>query len=216
MEVLQRSYFKFKSKVPDFEHGNIMDNQDYRTLRLLEEIERDNNLSQRGVAKKLNISLGLANSFIKRLAGKGYFKITSVPKNRVRYILTPEGFAEKTRLTYQYIQSSYRYYKEARMKFRMLLQSLTTNGVKNVALYGAGELAEIAYISFKETSLNITGVVDDNKIGHNFFGFKVVGSSSIDNLTFDRIFITDIGIKKDLFKSLMKKGISKEKIVFFE
>ena len=139
----------------------IMDNHDYRTLKLLEEIEKDNNLSQRGVAKKLDISLGLANSFIKRLAGKGYFKIMSIPKNRVRYILTPEGFAEKTRLTYRYIQSSYKYYKDARVKFRILLQALTTNGVKNVVLYGAGELAEIAYISFKETSLNITGVVDD-------------------------------------------------------
>ena len=77
-----------------------MDNQDIRTLKLLEEIENGHVPSQRDLAKTLNVSLGLVNSFIKRLAHKGYFKITTIPKNRVKYILTPKGAAEKARLTY--------------------------------------------------------------------------------------------------------------------
>ena len=72
-----------------------MDQQDIRTLKILEEIEEDQSPSQRAIARKLNISLGLANSFITRLVNKGYFKITNIPANRVKYILTPKGTAEK-------------------------------------------------------------------------------------------------------------------------
>ena len=101
-----------------------MDNQDIRTLKILEEIDNDHSTTQRDLSKKLNISLGLVNSFVKRLAHKGYFKITTIPKNRVKYILTPKGVAEKARLTYQYIQYSFEFYKEAREKLRKLFEDL--------------------------------------------------------------------------------------------
>jgi len=57
-----------------------METQDIRTLKILEEIESGSRLSQRYLAKQLDISLGLANSFLKRLAKKGYFKVKTVPK----------------------------------------------------------------------------------------------------------------------------------------
>ncbi len=47
-----------------------MDHQDLRTLKLLEEIDKDETPSQRDLSRKLNISLGLVNSFIKRLGSK--------------------------------------------------------------------------------------------------------------------------------------------------
>ena len=87
-----------------------MNHHDIHALRILEEIEKDNSQSQRELARKLDISLGLVNSFVKRLAQKGYFKITTIPKNRAKYILTPKGFAEKTRLTYEFIQYSFHFY----------------------------------------------------------------------------------------------------------
>lgn len=72
-----------------------MDHQNFRTLQILEEIENSYGTSQRELAGKLNVSLGLVNSFMKRLAHKGYLKVTTIPKNRVKYILTPKGAAEK-------------------------------------------------------------------------------------------------------------------------
>ena len=74
--------------------------KDIRTLSILEEIDQKKSPCQRYLAKKLNISLGLVNSFLKRLAQKGYFKITTIPKNRLKYILTTKGAVEKARLTY--------------------------------------------------------------------------------------------------------------------
>ena len=74
-----------------------MDPKDIRTLKILEKVDNGMSPSQRDLAGDLNISLGLVNSFIKRLVKKGFVKITTIPKKRIKYILTPRGAAEKTR-----------------------------------------------------------------------------------------------------------------------
>jgi DNA-binding Lrp family transcriptional regulator len=56
-----------------------MDAQDIRTLKILQELDTKSTPSQRYLSEKLNISLGLVNLFVKRLAQKGYFKITTIP-----------------------------------------------------------------------------------------------------------------------------------------
>ncbi|MBT8365400.1 MAG: winged helix-turn-helix transcriptional regulator, partial [Deltaproteobacteria bacterium] len=106
-----------------------MDPKDIRTLKILERVNDRKSTSQRDLAGELNISLGLVNSFIKRLVKKGYLKIATIPKKRIKYILTPRGAAEKTRLTYEYIQHSYSFYKEARQKLRDLFDEMEKQGV---------------------------------------------------------------------------------------
>ena len=83
-----------------------MDSKNLKTLQLLEAIAADKPTSQRELSDVLQISLGLVNSFIKRLVKKGYCKVTTVPKNRVKYMLTPAGAMGNTRLTDEYISSS--------------------------------------------------------------------------------------------------------------
>ncbi len=130
-----------------------MDPKDIRTLKILEKVDNEKTPSQRDLAGELNISLGLVNSFIKRLVKKGFVKLTSIPQKRIKYILTPRGAVEKTRLTYEYIQHSYSFYKEARQKLRDLYTNLEKQGITRIVFYGAGDLAEIAYISLQETSI---------------------------------------------------------------
>ena len=193
-----------------------MDTQDLRTLKILEEIDNDHTPSQRDLSKKLNISLGLVNSFVRRLANKGYFKITTIPKNRVKYILTPKGTAEKTRLTYQYIQYSFGFYRKARNNLKKVFKNLMAQSVKHVVFYGVSELAEIAYISLHETSIKMGGVVDEKKIGKIFFGSAVLSPDMLDSLSFDRIIITSVNEDDTAMKKLLKKGISRNKIVVLE
>ncbi len=190
-----------------------MDYQDLRTLQLLEEIERSSTSSQRDLAKKLNISLGLVNSFIKRLAHKGYFKITTIPKNRVKYILTPKGAAEKTQLTYEYIQYSYRYFKEARQKLKQLFMSLEELGVCRIAFYGTGDFAEIAYISLKDTSLQLVLMIDGYHKGDKFFGQSIVSLEDVTPLDFDRILITAVEQRGQIYNMIVDAGIAEDKIV---
>jgi len=193
-----------------------VDEKDIRTLKILEEIANDNAPSQRDLAVKLNISLGLVNSFIKRLANKGYFKITSVPKNRVKYILTPKGAAEKARLTYEYIQYSYRFYKKVRSKLKTILKDLEKKGVRKVAFYGSGDFAEITFISLQETALKLLSVFDNKRVGGDFLGFEIESESSLNSLDFDRLIITKIGLKEDLINEIVERGVDRKKIVFVD
>jgi DNA-binding MarR family transcriptional regulator len=193
-----------------------MDNNALRTLQLLEEIEQNNAPGQRYLAKKLNVSLGLMNSFIKRLAKKGYFKVTTIPKNRVAYILTPKGMAEKSKLTYAYIHHSYQYYKGARSKLRLLFQELEAAGVRRVVFYGIGQFAEIAYISLQETSIEMAAAFDDHKAGQKFMGHTVNDPSVLKNVSFDRVMITSIESRRIIREKLIELGLESGKLVILD
>ena len=190
-----------------------MDLTDLRTLKILEKVANESTPSQRDLARDLNISLGLVNSFIKRLAKKGYFKIGHLPKNRVRYILTPRGIAEKSRLTYEYIQYSFKFYKDARQKLRDLYAELETQGVRCIVFYGAGDLAEIAYLSLQQSCIELVAVVDDGRVGNNFMQFTVAHPDRIESFWFDRILITSVDSKESIFGKIATMGISPGRVV---
>lgn len=190
-----------------------MDTQDIRTLKLLEEIDKDYTQSQRDLSNKLDISLGLVNSFVKRLANKGYCKITTLPKNRVKYILTPKGAMEKTRLTYQYLQYSFELYRGARRNLQKHFNGLVAQGVKRVVFYGVSEIAEIAYISLQETAIKMVAIVDEKRVGKIFLGNVVKDPLVLGSLSFDRILITSMKKDDSQLEKILKKGIASSKIV---
>jgi DNA-binding MarR family transcriptional regulator len=190
-----------------------MNQQDIRTLKILEEIDNEQNPSQRDIAEKLNISLGLANSFIKRLARKGYFKIKTIPSNRVKYLLTPKGAAEKMQLTYAYVQYSYNFYKNARQKFRVMFDTLESEGIKKIAFYGASDIAEIAFLSLQETSIQLVNIFDEEKNGGLFCGFTIESTERLSDFTYEKLIYTDEKPIGEFFDRLEGKNISKEKIV---
>jgi DNA-binding MarR family transcriptional regulator len=193
-----------------------LNHHDTIALRILEEIEKNNSQSQRELSRKLDISLGLVNSFVKRLAQKGYFKITTIPKNRAKYILTPKGFAEKSRLTYEFIQYSFDFYKRAREKLKGLLSALESDEIEHVVFYGASNLAEIAYVSLKETNLELVGIVDDFKSGERFLGMTISHPSTLTGLEYDKIIVTSISSKDDIYENLVRLHIPKDKISWLE
>ena len=190
-----------------------MDPIDLRTLKILEKVNNDGAPSQRDLARDLNISLGLVNSFIKRLVKKGFFKIGHLPKNRVRYILTPRGVAEKSRLTYEYIHYSFKFYRDARQKLGDLFAELQTQGVRRIVFYGAGDLAEIAYLSLQQSCIELVAVVDDGRVGKRFMQFTVAHPDRIEFLWFDRILITSINSTVSNFEKIATMGIPTSRVV---
>lgn len=192
-----------------------MDYQDIRTLQLLEEIEQNHAPSQRYLADRLNVSLGLVNSFIKRLAKKGYFKVTTIPKNRVKYILTPKGVAEKTQLTYQYINYSYQFYKDARKRLSLIFMDLRNQGVTKILFFGISQFAEIAYISLDQTSIEITGVIETGSACGKFMGIEVSPPSMIKQMEFDRVLVTAEDCTEEILRILKAEKVPDRKIVKF-
>ncbi|MCP4160199.1 MAG: winged helix-turn-helix transcriptional regulator [Deltaproteobacteria bacterium] len=188
-----------------------MDHKEIRTLKILEEIDSNKSVNQRTIAGNLNISLGLVNSFIKRLAKKGFIKVTTIPKNRIIYLLTPMGVTEKTRLTYNYIRLSYQFYKETRSKLFTLFDKISKKDIKKVAFFGNSEIAEIAYISLIETGIEFEGLYDIKEDG-KFMGKLVKPLNKIDNKSFDTVLITDIEMNEYKY-SILLKYVEKNKIL---
>jgi DNA-binding MarR family transcriptional regulator len=129
-------------------------------LGLLAAVERDSALTQRHLARELGIALGLANAYLRRCAKKGLIKIRQAPLNRYAYYLTPRGFAEKSRLTAEYLAISLDFFRRARRDCAVLFEGCAQRGWRRVALMGAGELAEIAVLSAAEAGVTVVAVID--------------------------------------------------------
>src|ERR1700741_5553305 len=83
-------------------------------LGLLSSVESDGARSQRHIAAELGIALGLVNAYLKRCIKKGLVKVSDAPARRYASYLTPQGFAEKSRLTVQYLSDSFSFFRQAR------------------------------------------------------------------------------------------------------
>jgi DNA-binding MarR family transcriptional regulator len=154
-----------------------------RDLEILTAIDEGRPLTQRELAQRLGVALGLANLYLKRLARKGFIKITDFPRKpaarkRLRYLLTPRGLAEKSRLTYEHVAYSLNLYRRARQTLREALSGLPQEGLKRIALYGTGEAAELAYLTLKEFGLEPLGVFT-RQGGGSFLGFQVRSAHEI-------------------------------------
>ena len=82
-------------------------------LGVLSAVEQDSAVTQRGLSSDLGIALGLANAVLKRCVRKGLIKIANAPLNRYAYYLTPQGMAEKGRLTVEYLRVSFDLFRDA-------------------------------------------------------------------------------------------------------
>ena len=171
------------------------------TLGLLDAVEEDSALTQRSVARRLGIALGLTNAYLKRCVRKGLIKITQVPPNRYAYYLTPKGFAEKSRLTAEYLSSSFQFFRRARDQCARLFDDCARRNWRRVALVGISDLAEIATLSAPEYGVTLVGVVDEKEAGERFAGLLVVATLS-ELGEVDAVLVTDLRAPQAAFEAL--------------
>jgi DNA-binding MarR family transcriptional regulator len=189
-----------------------MDLQGQRDLLLLSELDRNGGATQRGLATKLGVALGLTNLCLKRLARKGYIKITTISRHRIRYLLTPQGFAEKSRLTYQYMQYSLSYYRDMRGRLKDMLSSLEGLHGQRVAICGTGELAELTYLALREMNIECIGFVDGNT-RETFLSCPVSLPDRIAGWQLDRVLIADLDRAAAYEEQLLQSGVPRGKLV---
>lgn len=181
---------------------------DLHRLQILTEISREGNLSQRALALRLGMAVGLVNAFIRKLVRKGYVKATTMPPRRMKYLLTPRGAMEKLRLTYEFLSFSYRYFREAHRNASNLFHDLARQGVRRLAFYGAEDIAEVAALSLADSGLELAAVADDEAAGRTWLGRKVISLDDLDGVKFDRIVLTTVRRRQDreLAARLAAKG----------
>jgi DNA-binding MarR family transcriptional regulator len=191
-------------------------------LDLLTSIESDSAVTQRKLAGDLGIALGLANAYLRRCVRKGLVKVSQVPLNRYAYYLTPQGFAEKSRLTAEYLATSFDFFRRARRDCSELLWQCAARGWRRVALYGAGELAEIAALSAGDSGVEIICVVDAGAVGKRCAGLPIVADLSAAQRqdpehAVDAIVVTDTRSPQVSFEQLrtlvLAEGFAPERVV---
>jgi DNA-binding MarR family transcriptional regulator len=194
-----------------------MDRHDARNLEILTAIDEGRPLSQRALAERLGIALGLVNLYLRRLSRKGYVKITefgSKPsaRKRLRYLLTPKGMAEKSRLTYEHMAYALRLYQRARQTLRDAMSVLPGNGARRVALCGAGEAAELAYLTLRELGIEPVGVFD-GEAGGMFLGFPVRPLAELAGAEVDVVVLATFAQTERHLAALAALGVPRERLV---
>lgn len=180
------------------------------TLKILDEISRQSDITQRTLAGRLNIALGLVNAYIKRLTKKGHIKITKGPMNRVKYALTRKGFTHRVSLTYDYMQASINFFRDARQRIDNVYSQMLSDGVKTVLIWGDGEIAELCYISLRGLPIKLMGVVDNNKKENGFFGHHIYSFEDAPGLEYDAVLIASFS-KKEVQK-IEALGVNPKKV----
>jgi hypothetical protein len=188
-----------------------MDLEAHRDLKLLEAVAQDSHVTQRGLASQLGIALGLANIYLKRLMVKGYIKVSNVQPNRLSYLITPRGVAEKARLTYEFMDYSLHLYKEVRQHLRDVLRECAA-AERRVAIYGRGEAAELAYLSLKESGLEPVAIFDAEG-GASFLGMPVQPIADHRAVDYDLLIIASLErTTAQHLERVLRQGVPRDKI----
>jgi DNA-binding MarR family transcriptional regulator len=161
-------------------------------LDLLSSVESDGDRSQRRIAAELGIALGLVNAYLKRCIKKGLVKVHDAPARRYAYYLTPQGFAEKSRLTVQYLSDSFSFFRKAKGDCASVFELAKARGFSRLVLAGQSDLAEIAILCAAEAGVTIVAVVDPGSENTRFVGVDLCKAYANVTSPFDAIVVTDV------------------------
>lgn len=190
----------------------VMNVEARRNLQALEAIDQDDHLTQRSLADSLGIALGLTNIYLKRLVRKGYVKCVNVQSNRLRYLLTPTGITEKTRLTYEFMQYSLSLYGKVRQHLHAVLEPYARGNRTRIAVYGTGEAAELAYLSITGLGLQMVAVFNREAEGR-FLGQPVLDITQHGEVDFDLLLVAALEDAELVVDQLVEQGVSRERLV---
>ena len=168
--------------------------------------------TQRHLAKRTGIALGLANSYLKRCVRKGLVKIHQAPANRYLYYLTPKGFAEKSRLTGQYLSSSFKFYRRAGDSCADAFVLCKGNGWRRITLCGASDLAEIASLRALEHGIEIACVYDASRESGRFLDYRLVNNIQECDAS-DGWMLTDLANPQETYERLLREFPAESVIV---
>lgn len=185
-------------------HSLILKNN-FHEFKILEHIESTPLLNNRMVAKKLGCSVKLAHDLLRKMVDRGYLHIKKVHSRRWDYFLTPKGISEKIRLTYEFLQFSMQFYKDARKKSSQLCRNFAESGLTKVAIFGAGDLAEVVYLGIKEWNIELIDIFDDDV--EKFLNHKVKKTKELEFSKAEAIIVCTYDPQKPMDENFMPENI---------
>ena len=129
-------------------------------LNILESVDRDGVRPQRSRASEVGIALGLVNAYLKFCIHKGYLRARKISPRTYQYMLTPTGFAEKSRLALSRLSTALEFVHASRGDYAALFAQAQERGWRTVVIVTASQLAEICAICALEHGIRIAAIVD--------------------------------------------------------
>ncbi|MDP3723047.1 MAG: winged helix-turn-helix domain-containing protein [Candidatus Omnitrophota bacterium] len=185
----------------------------YRDMHLLNEVTQSPDVTQRELSRRIGAALGLTNLMLRRLVQKGYIKISGTKRSRIRYLITPQGILEKSRLTYEFVQYSLQLFSRARFFLREQLTLVAKRGHRRILLCGTGELAEIAFLTIHEMGLELVGVVDEPPTAQRFLGHPVKDLDAVSPAAYDCLIVASKRWDGRMEQRLMALGVQEGGVI---
>ena len=208
-------YYTIRMRSVD-EHNEPLHPSAFRELKLLSEVDASPEVTQRQLAKRLGVALGLTNVMLRNLAQKGYVRITRAGWRSWIYNLTPEGVSRKLRLTTSYVHRVLDHYKEVRQTLREQLDSYSFHSESRVAIYGSTEFAELVYLGLREFDIDEIDFFDSRgRSGGKLVGMPVNEIGLLEAKSYDWIIIAQIEHSEEQYSELLRRGAAAERIITF-
>jgi len=101
---------------------------EYRVLKLL---EQQPDMTQRQIAKELNVSLGKTHYLMKSLIDVGWVKLENLRRSNNKwgyaYLLTPNGIVEKAVITAKFLARKQREFDDLQVEIEQLKDEIKKN-----------------------------------------------------------------------------------------
>jgi DNA-binding MarR family transcriptional regulator len=204
------------------ERHRPLEGSSYGEMRVLSELERAPEISQRGLARQVGVSLTLTNRLLHNLAQKGYVRITRASWRGWLYTVTPAGFSRKIQLTASYIHRFLGHYQRIRQTLREELEPLGLNSESRVAIYGpvqnkvdgTRELTELVYLGLRELGIEEVDVfTPDNAGDDRFLGLRVGDVRLMRPEEYERIILVFLEDPQAASLELRNLGVPPNKMV---
>lgn len=189
---------------------------------ILQAIASGERITQRSLSSDIGVALGLTNLLIRRLVAKGYVKVSGIGTRHIRYLMTASGWEALGHATRQSLENTVHLYTQTREQIRTSLSRVSelcqtdATGQKRVLFYGAGDVAEISYVSLQSTDLALVGVVDDRRTGR-FFDVEIVSpdqlsANTLGSIPYAHVVVTSVRHAETIRARLDERRVPRSRV----
>ena len=181
---------------------------------MLEEFETSPASSQRSLARRLGVALGVVNVLVRSLVRRGYVRATRAGWRRWVYVLTPAGVTRKVNLTVDYVDRFMDHYRRVRSIVRTSVDGQAIGPDSSVGIYGVGEVAEIVYVCLRDVGVDQIEVLQpDTGASGRFLGLDIVDLASAAPQRYSKIIVADTNDVSRRHSELSAAGFADDQII---
>ena len=128
-------------------------------------------ISQRDLARTINLSLGMTNVLLKRLSQKGLILVQKVSPRKVSYILTPDGLNELAGRTYRYLKRTMKKVVNYKETIVDIARDARERGFSRIGLLGKSDIDFIIEYAAGNAGLEYVLFQNEKDIAKDTFVF---------------------------------------------